>query len=383
MDRETLLQHLGEEEKPYGAVTPPITQTSLFVFDKFDDFVNRVEDGPGEPYVYSRVSNPTNEIAEAKLAMLERTDACRLFNSGMAAISASVMSAVEAGSHVVCVDTAYGPLQQFLRDYLPKFGVTTTFVPGISTEEILDAIRPETTLVYLESPSSILFRMQDFAAISEHCRSKGITTITDNSYAGTIFQQPAQFGVDMVVHSATKYIVGHSDVVAGVAVGSSERIRGLVKHEVPLFGAALAPFPAWLLLRGLRTLPMRMHHAEGTGNAMSTWLETQPFVERVYHVGSPNYEYKSLREKQMTGSSSLLSFEPKNQSEEWSRRFIEALRVFQLGVSWGGFESLCVPLQMQPGDWAEPRRLLRVYCGFENVVDLQNDIAQAAAVASS
>jgi cystathionine beta-lyase/cystathionine gamma-synthase len=183
MDRETLLQHLGEEEKPYGAVTPPITQTSLFVFNRFDDFVNRTEDGPGEPYVYSRVTNPTNEIAEAKLAMLEGAGAGRLFNSGMAAISASVMSAVAAGSHVVCIDTAYGPLQQFLRDYMPKFGVTTTFVPGISTEEILDAIRPETTLIYLESPSSILFRMQDFSTISAHCKAKGITTITDNSYS--------------------------------------------------------------------------------------------------------------------------------------------------------------------------------------------------------
>lgn len=383
MDRETLLQHLGEEEKPYGAVTPPITQTSLFVFDRFDDFVNRTEDGPGEPYVYSRVTNPTNEIAEAKLAMLEGTGACRLFNSGMAAISASVMSAVAAGSHVVCIDTAYGPLQQFLRDYLPKFGVTTTFVPGVSTEEILDAVRPETSLIYLESPSSILFRMQDFSAISAHCKAKGITTITDNSYSGTIFQQPAQFGVDLIVHSATKYIVGHSDVVAGVSVGSKERIREMVLSEVPLLGAALAPFPAWLLLRGLRTLPMRMRQAQESGNAMAAWLTTQPWVERVYHVGSADYEYKSLRDKQMTGSSSLLSFEPQDQSEEWSRRFVEAQRIFQLGVSWGGFESLCVPLQMHPGDWSAPRRLLRVYCGFENVLDLQEDLSQAAAVASS
>lgn len=383
MDRETLLQHLGEEEKPYGAVTPPITQTSLFVFDQYDAFVHRVEDGPGEPYVYSRVTNPTNEIPETKIAMLEGTGACRLFNSGMAAISASVMSAVASGSHVVCIDTAYGPLQQFLRDYMPKFGVTTTFVPGISTEEILDSIRPETSLVYLESPSSILFRMQDFEAITAHCKAKGITTITDNSYSGAIFQQPAQFGVDLIVHSATKYIVGHSDVVAGVSAGSSERLRDLMKSEVPLLGAALAPFPAWLLLRGLRTLPMRMRHAQEAGNAMSSWLQTQPWVERVYHVGSPDYQYKELRGKQMTGSSSLLSFEPVDQSEEWSRRFIEAQRVFQLGVSWGGFESLCVPLQMHPGDWAEPRRLLRVYCGFENVVDLQNDLTQAAAVASA
>lgn len=378
MHRETLLQHLGEEDKAFGAVTPPIVQTSLFVFDDVESFINRDDAADEGSYAYSRVGNPNNRVLEKKIAMLEGADACRVFSSGMAAISAAILAVVEAGAHIVCVDTAYGPTQQFLRDYLPKFGVTTTFVPGLTTEEILDAIRPETRLVYLESPGSILFRLQDFEAITSYCRSKGVYTITDNSYSSPIFQQPAKFGVDMIVHSATKYLVGHSDVVAGVLAGRKDLLARIAKDEVALFGAALPPFPSWLMLRGMRTLPLRMRHAQETGNAIAGWLKDQPWVERVFHAG---FDPSPLREKQMSGTSSLLSFEPKNQDKEWSVRFIESLNIYQLGVSWGGFESLSVPLQMQPGDWAEPRYIIRLYNGFEHVGDLTDDLRQAAEVA--
>lgn len=378
MHRETLLQHLGEEDKAFGAVTPPIVQTSLFVFDDVDSFVNRDDSREGEPWVYSRVGNPNLTMLEKKLAMLEGTESARVFNSGMAAISAAILTAVESGSHVVCVDTAYGPTQQFLRDYLPKFGVTTTFLPGLSTEEILGAIRPETKLVYLESPGSILFRLQDFEAITSYCRERGIITITDNSYCSPIFQQPAQFGVDLVVHSATKYLVGHSDVVAGVVAGRRHLLQNIAKNEMPLLGAALAPFPAWLMLRGMRTLPMRMRYAQETGNAIAGWLKEQPFVGQVFHAG---FDKSPLKEKQMDGTSSLLSFQPKNQAREWSVRFVEALQIYQLGVSWGGFESLSVPLEMQPGDWPEKRFIVRLYNGFEHVPDLLADLKQASEVA--
>jgi cystathionine beta-lyase/cystathionine gamma-synthase len=376
--RETLLQHLGEEDKAFGAVTPPIVQTSLFVFDDVDSFVNRDDSDPEGPFVYSRVGNPNTRMLEQKIAMLEGTESCRVFNSGMAAISSSIMCVVEMGAHVVCVDTAYGPTQQFFRDYLPRFGVTTTFVPGISTEEILGAIRPETKLLYLESPSSIIFRLQDFEAITAYCRERGIVTVTDNSYCSPIFQQPARFGVDMVVHSATKYLVGHSDVVAGVAAGRGDLIHKMAKEEVALFGGALAPFPAWLMLRGMRTLPMRMRHAEETGNTIAGWLREQPWVERVFHAG---FDESPLRAKQMTGTSSLLSFQPKNQDRAWSKNFVEALDLYQLGVSWGGFESLAVPLEMRPGDWPEKRYVIRLYNGFEHTGDLIADLGHAAEVA--
>ncbi len=378
MHRETLLQHLGEETKAFGAVTPPIVQTSLFVFEDVESFINRDDSKEGEPWVYSRVGNPNLSMLEKKLAMLEGTDSARVFNSGMAAISAAILSVVETGCHVVCVDTAYGPTQQLLKDYLPKFGVTTTFLPGRTTEEILDAIRPETRLVYLESPGSILFRLQDFEAITAFCRERGIATITDNSYCSPIFQQPAKFGVDMIVHSATKYLSGHSDVVAGVVAGRKEHLTRIAKNEMPLLGAALPPFPAWLMLRGMRTLPMRMRYAQEAGNAIASWLNDRPFVDQVFHAG---FDTSELRQKQMDGTSSLLSFQPKNQAREWSVKFVEALQIYQLGVSWGGFESLCVPLEMQPGDWPEKRYIIRLYNGFEHVPDLIADIAQASEVA--
>jgi len=378
--RETLLQHLGEEDKAFGAVTPPIVQTSLFVYDDVESFVTRDDAAQEGSYCYSRVGNPNNRMLEKKLAMLEGTDTARVFSSGMAAISAAIMAVVESGAHVVCVDTAYGPTQQFFRDYLPRFGVTTTFVPGISTREILDAIRPETKLVYLESPSSIIFRLQDFEAITAYCRSKGIKTITDNSYCSPLFQQPARYGVDLVVHSATKYLVGHSDVVAGVCAGPMEIMDRMARNELPLFGAALPPFPSWLMLRGMRTLGLRMRHAQEVGNAVGAWLKDQTWVERVFHAG---FSTDPLREKQMSGTSSLLSFEPKNQDKEWSVKFVEALNIYQLGVSWGGFESLAVPLQLQPGDWPEARYLIRLYNGLEHVPDLLNDLNKAAQVASA
>jgi len=182
----------------------------------------------------------------------------------------------------------------------------------------------------------------------------------------------------MIVHSATKYLSGHSDVVAGVVAGNREHLTRIAKNEMPLLGAALPPFPAWLMLRGMRTLPMRMRYAQETGNAIADWLKDQPFVEQVFHAG---FDKSPLKEKQMNGTSSLLSFQPKNQAREWSVKFVEALQIYQLGVSWGGFESLSVPLEMQPGDWPEKRFIIRLYNGFEYVPDLIADLKQAAEVA--
>ncbi len=374
----TLLQHLGEEEKIKGAVTPPLFQNSLYVFDSVDTFMDRDRkpDGPG--YSYSRLGNPTLSVLEQKLAGLERTDKAKVFGTGMAAISAAILACVEHGSHVVCVDTAYGPTQSFLNEYLPKFGVTTTFVSGLDLDETLAAIRPETKLLYLESPGSIIFRMQDFAKITAYCRERGITTITDNSYSAGVFQKPATLGVDVIVHSGTKYLAGHSDMTAGVLCASADFVDRLTMREINWLGGLIMPFGAWLMLRGVRTLPMRMRHAQEQGNALAAFVRSQSWSRKVYHVGFDDFEGREMRDLQMTGSSSLLSFEPTDQNLEWSKRFIEALNVFQLGVSWGGFESLAVPLEMSPIGWEGSRRVIRLYGGFEDIEDLVADLAQAA-----
>lgn len=378
---EWILQHLGEEDPVLGAVTPPIFQTSLFVFENCEDFA-RSFDYTGEGaglYNYSRIANPTVDLVCRKIAALEHCEEAIVFGSGMAAISAAILSQVEAGAHVVAVDTCYGPTRQFIADYLPRFGIDHTFVTGSDADAVLDAIRPTTKVLYLESPSSIVFRIQDFATICGAAREKGVTTIADNSYSSPVFQTPHDFGVDMIVHSATKYLSGHSDVVSGALATDRERMKRIMLGELPLLGAILPPFPAWLLLRGLRTLAVRMQASQVRGNAVATYLSSRPRIERVFHVGLPTHEDRTLVEKQMRGSTGLLSFMPECQKKDRIFAFADALKVFRLGVSWGGHESLCVPLPYHPIDWSEERWLIRLYCGLESPADLVADLEQAFA----
>lgn len=379
MHPDTQLQHLGEEHKPHGAVVPPIFQNSLFVFETYADFAAAQQGKPTtSPYHYSRISNPTVDIVNKKLAMLEGTEDALVFGSGMSAITSAILSCVSSGGHVVALDTCYGPTRNFLQTYLTKFGVTCTFVDGLTPESFLDEIRPETQLVYLESPSSIIFRLQDLDAITSACRSKGIPTIMDNSYASPVHQQPAKFGVDIVVHSATKYLCGHSDVVAGALCASAERVKKItMAGELEFFGSILAPFPAWLMLRGLRTLKLRIKHHAATAHHLAGWLRDHSAVQQVHHVGFAQGRQRELFEKQMTGTGGLVTFEPKNQDPEYIERLINSLGVFQLGVSWGGFESLSVPLHYTALGFDGPRYMVRLYCGLEDPDDLINDLAQA------
>jgi cystathionine beta-lyase/cystathionine gamma-synthase len=375
---DTNLQHFAEDEKILGAVVPPIFQNSLFVFDDYDVFAGNLSNQSfGPPFVYSRVSNPSLDVVERKLAFLEKTERAKVFGSGMGAISSGIMSCVENGAHVVAVDTTYSNARQMLEMYLPRFGVTTTFVDGLNADEVIGAIQPETTLVYLESPSTFVFRFQDLEPIARHARKKGIKTIIDNSYSTPIFQTPAELGVDIVVHSATKYLAGHSDITAGVLCASTEHIEKMLKNEVLLFGSALAPFPAWLLLRGLRTLRLRMKQHEAAGNLLAAYLASSPHVERVYHAGMESHPQRALFLKQMRGSGGLLSFEPAFQEQDQIRSFMKALKLFQIGVSWGGFESLCVPLFIQPLGFSKERWVVRIYCGLEDPQDMIDDLAQA------
>lgn len=375
---ETLIQHLGEEEHILGAVVPPIFQNSLFVFETAADFAASNDySRPKNLHNYSRMTNPTLQVVEAKIAALEQMEACKLFVSGMAAISAAIWSCVQAGAHIVCVDTCYGPTRDFVTKYLPKFGVTHTMVEGSRVEEVLDAFRPETALVYLESPSSIVFKMQDVEAICRHARSKGVTVAMDNTYSTPLHQNPARWGVDIVLHTASKYLGGHSDIIAGALVCSKERMTALMASEVPYMGAVLPPFPAWLMLRGLRTLPLRLKHHQAAANTVADWLFARPEVEHVFHVGLAAYGQQGLAQKYLRGTGGLLSFMPKVQDRERVIAFIESLHLFQMGVSWGGFESLVVALEFQPMDWPEKRWVVRLYCGLEHPEDLIRDLEQA------
>lgn len=373
----TLLQHFGEEEKVQGAVVHPIFQNSLFVFEDTEDLATQLL-GPytGEPHVYSRNTNPTNAVVEKKLAMLEGTEAAKVLSSGITAISMAVLSNVRQGAHCVALDTNYSPTVLLFREYLPRFGVSTTFVDGRNTEELLEAITPDTEVVYLESPSTAFFRLQDLETIARECKRRGITTVCDNSYATPLFQQPAKLGIDVVVHSASKYLGGHSDINAGVICASRARIDKMMMNEgeIPLLSGVLSPFAAWLLYRGMRTLELRVKAHEKTANEVAAWLEQRPEVAVVHHPGLPSYPQRELFLKQMKGSGGLFSFEPRMQNREAAVKFVNALQIFQRGISWGGFESLAHPSVQQPKDYKEPRHLIRLFCGLEDVADLIADL---------
>ncbi|MFN3689396.1 MAG: trans-sulfuration enzyme family protein [Fimbriimonadales bacterium] len=374
---ETLLQHLGEEEPfPYGSVTPPIVQTSLFTARNLRE--RNARQGRNEfGYTYSRADNPTVRLAEQKLAALEGTEDALCFGSGMAAIASSILTFAESGTHVICVDTVYPPARTLLESWLTRYGVQTTFVSGECVEAFEAAIQPNTRLIYLESPSSLYFRLQDLQAVSKLARARGIRTLCDNSWATPIFQNPHALGVDLVLHSASKYLGGHSDLLAGVVAGRREDIER-VRQTRELLGGVLEPFGGWLLLRGLRTLPMRMARAHNSGLQVAEWLAAQPAIGRVNHPGLPTHPQHPLARAQMRGYSSLFSFETVPITEEQAYAFTERLRLFRFGCSWGGYESLLLGWAQKAADaQGKSSWLFRVYIGLENPDDLIRDLQGA------
>ena len=375
---ETRLAHFGEEEKLDGAVVPPLFQNSLFVFERTEDLHHALyENTHGKPFHYSRVGNPTLDLLERKLSDLEGMESARIFPSGMAAMAFGAMGCVQAGSHAVIVDGVYGPLRALFEQYLSKFGVTHTFVDGRSTEAVADAIRPETSLIYLESPTSLTFRLQDLEAITRIAREKGIATMLDSTYNTPLHLQGSKFGFDIVGHSLTKYVSGHSDVTGGALLFCEERMRRYVHNEGVLFGATAAPFAAWLLTRGLRTLKLRLKAHESNANEVAAWLEGQSQVERVHHIGLESYPQRDLFRRDYSGSGGIFSFTPKTQDKAKVFAFCDALRLFGRGISWGGFESLVTCTHTRAIEMAEPEWLVRLFIGLEDVGDIIADITQA------
>ncbi len=368
---ETLCCHHAEDPtKHNGAVVPPIYQNSLFHHPTMEDW--------GKPgfYNYTRVSNPTTDILEKKVAALEGGEAARAFGSGMAAIAAAIMSCLRSGDHVVAAEGSYGPTKALLSDYLVRFGIETTYVSGEDPCQFEEAARPNTKVFYLESPSSMWFKLQDFETICKMAKTREITTIADNSYSSPYFQNPIAFGVDLVVHSATKYLGGHSDIVAGMCIGSAEKIKSIGDNEGGLLGATLDPFASWLMIRGIRTLPIRLERHYQTALRVAQWLENHPAISQVNYPGLPSHPQAALFRKQMRGASGLLSFVVKDPDEAKGRAVANRLQYFRRGCSWGGFESLVVcGAGPSPGTVA-----FRLHIGLEGVEDLLGDLEQGLSV---
>ncbi|RXZ77614.1 PLP-dependent transferase [Paenibacillaceae bacterium] len=365
----TSVSHDPTDTRHHGSISMPIYQSSLFAFESYEQFDEAFSDLFGH-HVYSRGNNPTVEYLENKLAELEGGEAARCFGSGMAAITASILSMVRHGDHIVCVSQVYGPTKEFLGSYLQRFGVETTFVDGSLPEAWRGAIRPNTKLFYLESPTTMMFELQDIAACAALAKSIGARTIIDGTWATPCFQKPLALGADLVVHSLTKYISGHSDCVGGVAIGSKSLISSLSKSEYMLFGGIMAPQIAALMTRGLRTLPLRMQRHEVSGRIVAEHLEGLSFVRKVNYPGLASHPQHELALNQMSGFSSLFSIEsdcPTHMLKEWANQ----LRYFKIGVSWGGFESLVTVNPLGSGSIA------RIYVGQEDPADLIDDMNSA------
>ncbi len=339
IDPDDELVCLGHEEDLAargGSMTPPIVQTSLFAHPSHRDLAAGLA-AEHRHRVYTRGQNPTVEALEAKLARLERGEAAKCVASGMAAVSSVLFGLLEAGSHVLFVNQTYGPTLE-LAGRLGAFGVEHDVVLDLDPERVAEKLRPATRLVWIESPGTMLFRLVDVAAVATLARQRGASTVLDNSWSTPLYQKPLERGVDLVIHSATKYLGGHSDVVAGAVVGRGELLERIFYRGYLLLGGALGPIDAWLVDRGLRTLPARMRQHHAGGLAVARFLAGHPMVRRVFHPGVAGEP--ALVASQLRGFSGLLSFELDRESYRDVAGFVDRLRRFRVGVSWGGVESL-------------------------------------------
>ncbi|MBP3962021.1 trans-sulfuration enzyme family protein [Paenibacillus lignilyticus] len=360
------------DSRHHGAIHMPIYQNSLFAFETYEEFDNAFQ-ALLDNHIYSRGNNPTVTYLEQKLAELEGADKAKCFASGMAAISSAILSSVQQGDHVICVDQAYGPTREFLGSYMVKFGVETTFVDGTSIDSFRAAVRPNTKLLYLESPTSGLFELQNLRECAAYAKLIGALTIIDNTWASPCFQNPLDLGVDLVVHSITKYISGHSDCVGGVILGSNELIDKVGYAEYMLLGGLMTPQTAALVSKGLRTLPLRMQRHEESGLLLAEYMSRKAYVNRVNHPGLSSHPQYELGKSQMKGYSSLFSFvtdEPLAKMRAWATK----LQYFKIAVSWGGFESLVTVNPLPPGSDGQSATVVRLYVGMEDPKDLMADI---------
>ncbi len=356
----------------------PIVQTSLFAYPDLDSFNAAAREEYRNP-IYTRGQNPTVEVLEKKLAALERGEACKCFASGIAAMSAVVMGLLEAGDHILFVNQTYGPMMQ-LANHLKRFGIENSLLLDLRPEDVAAALKPNTKLVWLESPGTWLMRTFDIAAVADIARQHGALTCLDNSWASPLFQKPITHGVDIVVHSATKYIGGHSDVVAGAVITTAERMKEIFYRAFLLNGGILAPFDAWLLLRGMRTMPLRMKQHEADALRIAEFLRSRPEVKHVFH---PAFGETSAS---LAGYSGLFSFELADGSFENVRRFINGLRRFRIGISWGGVDSLVIaPNRSYNLAYLDSQRLphglIRVSIGLEGSEALAEDLAASLGAA--
>lgn len=381
MDLSYIINHLGEErDEYYGAVSPPIFQSTNFCYKTVGEMRKKLTHELETPF-YTRGFNPTVGILRKKLAALEMAEDALVFSSGSAAVAAAVMSVVKAGDNIACVQKPYSWTGNLITKYLSKYGVTCTFVEGGEVEDFEKAILPKTKLIYLESPNSLTFEIQNIEDIAQLAKQKNITTILDNSYNSPINQQPVSMGIDIVVHSGTKYLNGHSDVICGVVCSTHERIMKMMAEEYMTIGSCISAHDAGLILRGLRTLELRVNRSAITAQKVAEMLQKHPKIKRIYYPFSPENPQLELAKKQMKQGGGLLSIEIDALDVEGVERFCNGLKRFLMATSWGGYESLQFPLcalaASKSFENPLPWNMVRLYIGLEDADLLIEDLKQA------
>lgn len=380
-DFETLVIHGWQQPDPAtGAVTPPIYPSSTFVRERIDD---------DAPYRYSRGANPTRDALERILAGLEHGAGASAFSSGMAAVYAA-MQLLSAGDHAIVGYDSYLTTYDLFANDLPRYGVEADFVDLTDPEAIQAAVKPNTRMIWVECPTNPMLEIVDFAAVAEIARSTGAISVVDSTFASPYCHNPIDHGMDIVIHSTTKYLGGHSDLLGGAAISRTAELAERIRNRQYNLGAVPSPFDCWLLIRGIRTLALRMRQHCENAQAVAEFLASHPKVKRAIYPGLPGHKDHELAKRQMRAFGGMVSFEVEGGSAE-ARRISERTKVFKLATSLGGVESLIFPptawLETEPelmaqipgSPWAQHPGLIRLSVGIESADDLIADLEQALA----
>ncbi|GAA4184265.1 aminotransferase class I/II-fold pyridoxal phosphate-dependent enzyme [Sphingobacterium ginsenosidimutans] len=386
---ETILVHEGQHFNSTAAVTAPIFQTSTYIADSDPAEYIKAATEPKHPYFYHRHGNPTNSQVAAVVAKLEKTEDALVFATGMAAISTAILAIVKSGDHIVAQLAHYSGTAIFFKEFLTDYGISVTAVDQTDTAAFAHAIQENTKLIYIETPSNPNLNITDLKAVGELAKQHDILSMVDNTFASPINQTPRDFGIDIVVHSATKYLGGHSDLTAGIVCGSQDYISKVWKRSVAL-GASLAPLDSWLLLRGLKTLSLRVKQINSNALELASFLDRHPKIKNVSYPGLSSHPQHELAARQMRGFSGMICIEVEGTDEEQAfknaQALINNLEIFINAASLGGVESLIVhPASMWGGHHTQAQKeasgitlgMLRISVGIENVADLIEDLEQA------
>ena len=373
-----------QAEEHQGSLVPPLYQTSTFTFANAEQGENRFA-GKEEGYIYSRLGNPTVKILEDKMAALENGEAALAFSSGMAAVSAVLMALTKTGDHILCSQGVYGCTFGLIELLKEKYGIGHDFSQMDSVETLENEILSNTACIYIETPINPTMKLVDLEMVANVAKEKGIPVVVDNTFCSPYLQTPLTLGCDVVIHSATKYISGHGDVIAGMAVGKKDFIGQVSKTTQKDIGGIISPFDAWLLLRGIKTLPVRMDRHSENAMHLFEYLKTHPKVDYIYYPGDTENKDYAIMKKQMKTPGGLISFSIKG-TKETAQKFMNQLQLIKIAVSLGDAESLIQhPATMTHAVVPEEERrkmgientLLRLSVGLEAWEDIKEDLDQA------